>query len=194
MTSEFIMLPSPFRLKSLNTASSLRATISRAKASKPLRFGRQASSPPPSRCTVKSGTVELSSASGPPPSSCDTSCPGVVPQTSSIQPATSEVGGGSDPTGDASPTRLFPISRDYDAWRHTRAAATRSAGFSLLGLSLAILAIYSVMNALTKGYFRARLVFQGLPKGPLTVAIKGVTTRGRTVRSTRTYNLCTKRR
>ena len=58
---------------------------------------------------------------------------------------------------DASPTRLFPIARDYDAWRHTRAVATRSTGFSLVGLSLAILAIYSVMNALTKGYFRARL-------------------------------------
>jgi hypothetical protein len=45
-----------------------------------------------------------------------------------------------------------------------------------------------------KGYFRARLVFQGLPKGPLTVTIKGVTTRGRTVRSFRTYNLCAKKR
>jgi hypothetical protein len=45
-----------------------------------------------------------------------------------------------------------------------------------------------------KGYFRARLVFQGLPKGPLKVSIKGVTTRGRTVRTSRTYNLCTKRR
>jgi hypothetical protein len=58
---------------------------------------------------------------------------------------------------DASPTRLFPIARDYDAWRHTRAAATRSTGFSLVGLSLAILAIYAVVNALTKGYFRCRL-------------------------------------
>jgi hypothetical protein len=45
-----------------------------------------------------------------------------------------------------------------------------------------------------QGYFRARLVFQGLPRGPLTVAIKGVTTRGRAVRSTRTYNLCTKKK
>jgi hypothetical protein len=43
-----------------------------------------------------------------------------------------------------------------------------------------------------KGYFTARLVFQGLPKGELKVAVKGVTSRGRTVRSTRTYHLCTK--
>jgi hypothetical protein len=43
-----------------------------------------------------------------------------------------------------------------------------------------------------KGYFTARLVFQGLPKGELKVAVKGVTTKGRTVRSTRTYHLCTK--
>src|SRR4051794_12390562 len=43
-----------------------------------------------------------------------------------------------------------------------------------------------------KGYFRARLVFQGLPKGPLKVSIAGVTTRGKKVRSTRTYNLCVK--
>jgi hypothetical protein len=40
------------------------------------------------------------------------------------------------------------------------------------------------------GYFRARLVFQGLPKGRITVKLAGVTTRGRTVRSTRTYTLC----
>ena len=40
--------------------------------------------------------------------------------------------------------------------RSSRSTA-RSTGFSLVGLSLAILAIYSVMNALTKGYFRARL-------------------------------------
>jgi hypothetical protein len=44
-----------------------------------------------------------------------------------------------------------------------------------------------------KGYYRARLVFQGLPKGPLKVAIKGVTTQGKTVKRTRTYNLCTKK-
>jgi hypothetical protein len=44
-----------------------------------------------------------------------------------------------------------------------------------------------------KGYFRARLVFQGLPKGPLKVAITGVTTRGRTVRSARSYLLCAKK-
>ena len=41
-----------------------------------------------------------------------------------------------------------------------------------------------------KGYFRARLVFQGLPKGALTVRLTGVTTRGQTVRRTRTYQLC----
>jgi hypothetical protein len=44
-----------------------------------------------------------------------------------------------------------------------------------------------------KGYFTAKLVFQGLPKGPLKVAVKGVTTKGKTVRSTRTYNLCAKK-
>jgi hypothetical protein len=41
-----------------------------------------------------------------------------------------------------------------------------------------------------KGYYSAKLVFQGLPKGPLKVAIKGVTTKGKTVRSSRTYTLC----
>src|SRR4051794_16040412 len=45
-----------------------------------------------------------------------------------------------------------------------------------------------------KGSFRARLVFQGLPKGAIKVTLTGVTTKGRTVRSTRTYNLCTKKR
>jgi hypothetical protein len=43
-----------------------------------------------------------------------------------------------------------------------------------------------------KGYFTARLVFQGLPKGELKVTVKGVTTKGKTVTSTRTYHLCTK--
>lgn len=43
-----------------------------------------------------------------------------------------------------------------------------------------------------KGYFTARLVFKGLPKGALKVSVKGVTTGGRTVRSSRTYRLCTK--
>jgi hypothetical protein len=43
------------------------------------------------------------------------------------------------------------------------------------------------------GSFRARLVFQGLPKGALEVSIKGVTTKGRMVRSSRTYNLCVKK-
>jgi hypothetical protein len=42
-----------------------------------------------------------------------------------------------------------------------------------------------------KGYFRAKLVFQGLPKGPLKVAVAGTTTKGRKVKSSRTYNLCT---
>lgn len=46
----------------------------------------------------------------------------------------------------------------------------------------------------SKGVFRARLVFQGLPKGPLKVAVTGVTTKGKKVRSSRTYNLCTKKR
>jgi hypothetical protein len=45
-----------------------------------------------------------------------------------------------------------------------------------------------------KGYYSAKLVFQGLPKGPLKVAIKGVTTKGRTVRSSRTYTLCAPKR
>ena len=58
---------------------------------------------------------------------------------------------------DTSPNRIRPIARDYDAWRHSRAETARSTGFSLVGLSLAILAIYTVMNVLTKGYFRGRL-------------------------------------
>jgi hypothetical protein len=41
-----------------------------------------------------------------------------------------------------------------------------------------------------KGYYRARLVFQGLPKGPLKVAITGTTRQGRKVTSSRTYQLC----
>jgi hypothetical protein len=45
-----------------------------------------------------------------------------------------------------------------------------------------------------KGYYSARLVFQGLPQGPLKVAIKGVTTKGKTVKQSRTYNLCTKKK
>jgi hypothetical protein len=59
---------------------------------------------------------------------------------------------------DASPDRLAPIARDYDAWRTGRTATIASTGFSLVGLSLAILGIYAVMNALTKGYFRGRLL------------------------------------
>lgn len=43
-----------------------------------------------------------------------------------------------------------------------------------------------------KGYYTAKLVFQGLPKGELKVAVKGVTTKGKTVKSSRTYHLCTK--
>lgn len=58
---------------------------------------------------------------------------------------------------DASPDRLAPIARDYDAWRTGRTATVTHTGFSLVGLSLAILAIYTVMNVLTKGYFRGRL-------------------------------------
>jgi hypothetical protein len=49
-------------------------------------------------------------------------------------------------------------------------------------------------KASATGTFRARLVFQGLPKGPLKVSVKGVTTKGKVVRSTRTYNLCAKKR
>jgi hypothetical protein len=45
-----------------------------------------------------------------------------------------------------------------------------------------------------RGYYRAKLVFQGLPKGPLKVSVKGVTTAGKTVKSTRTYNLCVQKK
>ena len=45
-----------------------------------------------------------------------------------------------------------------------------------------------------KGYYSAKLVFQGLPKGPLKVGVKGVTTAGKTVKSTRTYTLCAPKR
>ena len=43
------------------------------------------------------------------------------------------------------------------------------------------------------GYFRARLIFQGLPKGPITVKIVGKTTQGKTVNLQRRYKLCTKK-
>ncbi|MBI5106255.1 MAG: DUF11 domain-containing protein [Solirubrobacterales bacterium] len=42
-----------------------------------------------------------------------------------------------------------------------------------------------------RGYFTGRLVFQGLPKGQLTVTITGRTTKGKTVKRTRKYKLCT---
>ena len=58
---------------------------------------------------------------------------------------------------DASGDRLAPIVRDYQEWRQVRTHTLRRTGFSVLGFSAAILAIYAVMNALTKGYFRGRL-------------------------------------
>jgi hypothetical protein len=44
------------------------------------------------------------------------------------------------------------------------------------------------------GAFRARLVFQGLPKGALKVSITGVTTKGKKIRAARTYTLCAKKK
>jgi hypothetical protein len=44
------------------------------------------------------------------------------------------------------------------------------------------------------GGFRARLVFQGLPKGALKVSITGVTTKGKKIRAARTYTLCAKKK
>jgi hypothetical protein len=58
---------------------------------------------------------------------------------------------------DASPDRLSPVRRDYSDWRQARSATVRHTAGSLVGLCLAILAIYFVVNAATKGYFRTRL-------------------------------------
>jgi hypothetical protein len=58
---------------------------------------------------------------------------------------------------DASPDRLAPARRDYETWRHLRTETVTHTAGSLVGLCLAILAIYFVVNAATKGYFRGRL-------------------------------------
>jgi hypothetical protein len=58
---------------------------------------------------------------------------------------------------DASSSRVGAIARDYDAWMRGRSDTRRGAAASVVGLSLAILLIYAVVNAITRGYFRGRL-------------------------------------
>jgi hypothetical protein len=60
---------------------------------------------------------------------------------------------------DASGDRLAPVRRDYESWRQARTVSLRQTAGSLVGLCLAILAVYVVINAATKGYFRGRLRF-----------------------------------
>jgi hypothetical protein len=58
---------------------------------------------------------------------------------------------------DASGDRIAPMVREHDAWLRAREVSVRQTTGSILGLGAAILLIYAVMNAATKGYFRGRL-------------------------------------
>jgi hypothetical protein len=58
---------------------------------------------------------------------------------------------------DASNERLSKVTRDHAAWLESRFRAKRGAVGSVFGLSVTILLVYVVLNALTKGYFRGRL-------------------------------------
>ena len=58
---------------------------------------------------------------------------------------------------DASGDRIAPMVREHDTWLGGREASVRQRTGSILGLGAAILLIYAVMNAATKGYFRGRL-------------------------------------
>jgi hypothetical protein len=58
---------------------------------------------------------------------------------------------------DAPPDLLSRLTREYEDWRNDRHRTTRGAVASVFGLSIAILLIYTVLNAVTKGYFRGRL-------------------------------------
>ena len=58
---------------------------------------------------------------------------------------------------DASGDRLSAVIRDHDTWQRGRRESTRNSAASIVGLSVVILLIYAVLNAITKGYFRGRL-------------------------------------
>jgi hypothetical protein len=58
---------------------------------------------------------------------------------------------------DASSKRLSALLREHAQWVEARRRAQRGAMASIGGMSLAILLVYAVLNALTKGYFRGRL-------------------------------------
>jgi hypothetical protein len=58
---------------------------------------------------------------------------------------------------DASSARLAQIAGEHAVWSSGRQHFRRSAAASIIGMSLAILLIYAVVNAVTKGYFRGYL-------------------------------------
>jgi hypothetical protein len=58
---------------------------------------------------------------------------------------------------DASSARLGSIAHEHAVWASGRQHARRGAMASIVGMSLAILLIYAVVNAVTKGYFRGYL-------------------------------------
>jgi hypothetical protein len=58
---------------------------------------------------------------------------------------------------DVSSARLAHIAGEHAVWLSGRQHARRSAVASVVGMSLAILLIYAVVNAATKGYFRGYL-------------------------------------
>ena len=58
---------------------------------------------------------------------------------------------------DVSSARLGSIAREHAIWLSGRQHARRGAAASIVGMSVAILLIYAVVNAVTKGYFRGYL-------------------------------------
>jgi hypothetical protein len=58
---------------------------------------------------------------------------------------------------DAPRDGLARVARDYSDWRNKRHRTIGSAVASIFGLSIAILLIYTALNAVTRGYFRGRL-------------------------------------
>jgi hypothetical protein len=58
---------------------------------------------------------------------------------------------------DASSGRLSALVREHAQWYKARQQSRRGTAASIGGLSLAILLVYAVLNAVTKGYFRGRL-------------------------------------
>jgi hypothetical protein len=49
------------------------------------------------------------------------------------------------------------VAKDYSDWRNKRHRTVGTAVASVFGLSIAILLIYTALNAATRGYFRGRL-------------------------------------